>query len=438
MLDGLERQIDVSNQTLKESEAAYREAVAIYDEATASFFPTVGLTGSADRTGSGKGAGGSVIGQNVVSSSGGVRNQFQLGASANWEVDIWGKIRRTVEADSASAQASAADLAAARLSAQGTLASDYFQLRVADATEVLLDDTVKAFQRSLEITQNQYKVGTAAKADVITAQTQLQAAQAQRIALGVSRAQLEHAIAVLVGKTPAEFAIEPTKLAMDVPVAPTGVPSALLERRPDIAGAERRMASANAEIGVAIAAYYPDLTLSGSYGLNASTVSHFFQISNTAWSLGSQLTETVFDAGLRSAQVDQARATFDQNIATYRQTVLSAFQNVEDELAALRILEQEAAVQEETVKSAREAERLTLNEYKAGTVAYTAVVTTQATALSAEGKSAHHPPEPAHRQRLADRGAGRRLVRRPAAGTRQVRRNEDGRQREVSFPDLAP
>jgi NodT family efflux transporter outer membrane factor (OMF) lipoprotein len=352
-------------------------------QATASFFPTLGLTGQATRTGSGGGTSASVVGATVVS-SGAVRNQYQLSASASWQPDIWGKIRRTVEADSASAQASAADLAGALLSEQGTLATDYFELRVADATEDLLVDTVKAYQRSYEITQNQYKVGTAAKADVITALTQLQGAQAQRIALGVTRAQLEHAIAVLVGKIPAEFSIAHASLKTDIPVAPTGVPSALLERRPDIAGAERRMAETNAQIGVAIAAYYPDLTLSGSYGVEGTNISHLFSLSNTAWSLGSELTETVFDAGARSAQVDQARATFDQGVATYRQTVLAAFQGVEDNLAGLRILELEAAVQEETVKSAQEAVRLTLNEYKAGTVAYTAVVTAQATALGDE------------------------------------------------------
>jgi len=282
----------------------------------------------------------------------------------------------------ANAQASEADLAAARLSAQGTLATDYIELRVTDEMKQLLDQTVGAYQRSLEITQNQYKSGIVAKADVITAETQLEGAQSQQISVGVMRAQLEHAIAVLVGKPPADFAIESAAFGTTVPVAPAGVPSTLLERRPDVAAAERTMASANAQIGVAIAAYFPDLTLTGSYGFSSSVLSGLIKTPNNIWSFGGTLADTVLDFGARSAAVRQARAAYDVAVANYRQAVLTAFQQVEDELVALRILEQQYTVQDQTVKSANEAVRLTINEYKAGIVAYTSVVTAQATALA--------------------------------------------------------
>jgi len=385
VLDGLEKKIDISNQRRQASEAAWRQAVALADQAQAGLFPTLGVTASATRSGGGARSGGG--GSTELASTGGGTsshglNQFQAGASASWDLDIWGKIRRTIENATAAAQASEADLAAARLSAQATLATDYFELRVADEQEKLLDETIKAYERSTTITLNQYKAGVAAKSDVITAETQLESAQSQRIALGVSRATLEHAIAVLDGATPAEVSIAVATLTGDIPVAPAGVPSTLLERRPDIAEAERKMEAANAEIGVAIAAYYPDLTLSGSYGYSGSKIGSLFQASNALWSFGGTLAETVIDFGAREAQVAANRAAWDQSVATYRQTVLAAFQQTEDELATLRILEQQAAVEEKTVASANLAVQLALNEYKAGTVSYTTVVTAQATALS--------------------------------------------------------
>jgi NodT family efflux transporter outer membrane factor (OMF) lipoprotein len=387
VLDGLEKQIDISNQTLKASEASWREAEAVVSQAKALLFPTVGVSGTATRSralgttigGTPTTSGGTTTG---VPSSSRPFNNFAATANASWAIDIWGKIRRTIESDVASAQASEADLAAARLSAQGTLATDYVELRVSDEMKQLLDQTVEAYQRSLQITQNQYKAGIVAKADVITAETQLEGAQSQQISVGVMRSQLEHAIAVLVGKPPADFAITPATFGTTVPVAPTGVPSSLLERRPDVAAAERTMASANAQIGVAVAAYFPDLTLNGSYGYTNSVISGLIRTPNNVWSFGGTLTDTVLDFGARSAQVRQARAAYDAAVANYRQTVLTAFQQVEDQLAALRILEQQDAVQERTVNSANEAVRLTLNEYKAGTVAYTSVVTAQATALA--------------------------------------------------------
>jgi NodT family efflux transporter outer membrane factor (OMF) lipoprotein len=379
-LDSLEKQIDISNQTLKAAEASWRQAVALVSQTRAGLLPTVGVTASATRSG---GPGGRTATGTPVAGTplGHPVNDFSLAGNAAWEFDLWGKIRRELESASASAQASEADLAAARLSAQATLASDYLELRIADEQKQLLEETVAAFRRSLEITQNQYKVGVVAKADVITAQTQLGGAQSQLIAVGITRATLEHAIAVLIGKAPADFSLPSASLGAAVPVVPPGVPSTLLERRPDVAEAERKMAAANAQIGVAVAAYFPDLTLSGSYGFASTVVSGLVRAPNNFWSLGANASATLLDFGARSAQVHQARAAYDATVATYRQTVLTAFQQVEDQLATLRILEQQHEVQEETVKSANLAVQLTLNQYRAGTVAYTTVVTAQTTAL---------------------------------------------------------
>jgi NodT family efflux transporter outer membrane factor (OMF) lipoprotein len=382
VLDGLERQIDISNQTLKQSEAAWREAVAAAKAAGAALYPTVDLTANSARSRSASSAAATATGNQVAGTS--VRapayDSFSLGAGASWDLDIWGKIRRTIESDVASAKASEADLAAARLSAQSTLAIDYVELRVIDEEKRLYDQTVADYERSLQITQNQYKAGTVAKADVITAETQLQGAQSQQIGLGVQRAQLEHAVAVLIGKPPAEFSIAAADFGAAIPVVPAGVPSSLLERRPDIAAAERQMAAANAQIGVAIAAYFPSLTLSAADGFSSTVISGLLETSSNAWSVGASASQTLLDFGARKYQVQQARAAYDSTVAGYRQTVLTAFQQVEDELAALRILEQQYAVAERTVQSANEAVRLTLNEYKAGTVAYTSVVTAQVVA----------------------------------------------------------
>lgn len=380
VLDRLERQIDISNQNLKAAEAAYREAQAIVQEARSQYFPTVGASAAGTRTGQGTGSRGAAGG----GSSRIVENQFSASGDVSWAPDIWGKVRRTVESDVATAQASAADLAAARLSAQATLAIDYFEMRADEEMQRLYQETAKGYQRSLDIARNKFNAGTSAKTDVVTAQAQLETTQALAIAVGVQRAQLEHAIAVLTGQPPSDFSIAPASFAKDVPVVPTGVPSALLERRPDIAAAERQMASANAEIGVAIAAYYPTITLSASYGFASTALDNLFNASNSVWSFGPQLAETVFDAGLRAAQVAAARAAYDQAVANYRQTVLTDFGQVEDELAALRIYEQQAAAEVIAVRDAEEALRLTLNQYRAGTVDYTSVVTAQATAFGDE------------------------------------------------------
>jgi NodT family efflux transporter outer membrane factor (OMF) lipoprotein len=369
-LDALERQIDISNQNLKAAEAAYRQATALVNQARAGFFPTATFN----------------TGLQYGQQGGNPKTTlYQFSGGASWEPDIWGKIRRTVESSEANAQASAADLAAARLSAQSELATDYFQLRVEDGLKRLLDATVIAFARSEQITQNRYDAGTAAKSDVASAEAQLESTRAQAINVGVLRSQLEHAIAVLIGKPPGDFAIAPAAgVVAAIPVVPPGVPSTLLERRPDIASAERLVAAANAQIGVAISAYFPDITLTASIGYAATALAMLVSPATEVWAVGPQLAETLFDAGLRNAQVAQARAAYDQQVAVYRQTVLTAFQQVEDQLAALRILEQEASVQDAAVKAAEEAEQLILNEYEAGIVDYTAVITAQTNALGNE------------------------------------------------------
>jgi NodT family efflux transporter outer membrane factor (OMF) lipoprotein len=301
-------------------------------------------------------------------------------------VDLWGKVSRNVSSERASEQAAAADLANARLSAQSTLAQTYFQLRAADSAQKLLDETVASFQRSLQLTQNQYAQGVAARSDVIQAQTQLQSAQASAIDNGITRAQYEHAIATLIGVPASSFSLPPMPLAAEPPAMPATVPSAILERRPDVAAAERRAASANEQIGVAIAAFFPTLTLSATGGVQSSAWSQLFSLPSRVWTVGPQLAATLFDAGLRAAQTDAARATYDQNVASYRGTVLSAFQDVEDNLASLRILDQEVVVQRQAVDSAERALDIVTNQYKSGTVAYLSVLTAQTTAFTAEQK----------------------------------------------------
>ena len=293
-------------------------------------------------------------------------------------------MRRSIEAGDATWQASAAQLEAARLSARSALAQNYFALRVADTTKRLLEETVQGYQRSLELTQNRYASGVAARLDVVQAEVQLKSAQAQLIDVGVARAQLEHAIAMLVGEPPANFSLAAADLQLKVPGVPIALGSELLERRPDIAAAERAAAAANAQIGVAKAAYFPSLTLSGATGFRSASLANLLSAPSRFWSLGAAATELLFDAGARRAVSEQALAAYDLQVATYRQTVLAAFQDVEDNLAALRILEQEAALQDEVVQSARRSLELTNNQYKAGIVSYLNVITAQTTAYNAE------------------------------------------------------
>jgi NodT family efflux transporter outer membrane factor (OMF) lipoprotein len=302
----------------------------------------------------------------------------------SWEIDLWGKIRRGIEASDASAQASAGDLAAATLSLQALLAQDYLLLRVQDAEIDLLRETVAAYTRSLQLTQNQYQAGVVARGDVAQAEAQLESTRAQLLDATVQRAQLEHAVAVLVGKPPSELSIGPQPLATVFPQIPVTMPSELLERRPDIAVAERRTASANAQIGVAQAAFFPSLTLGATGGVQSSVIGNLLSLPARYWSIGPAIAQAIFDAGLRQAQKTQAIAVWDETVATYRATVLTAFQEVEDNLAALSILEREAAVQDLAVKAARESAAIALNQYKAGTANYLAVVVLQTAALNSE------------------------------------------------------
>jgi NodT family efflux transporter outer membrane factor (OMF) lipoprotein len=391
-LNELEAQVAIDNQTVKAAEAAVRAARALTQQARAAFFPLVSANATATR--SGRGSANSSNGS--VTSGSTVGNNYNIGLDATWEIDLWGGIRRSVEASEANAQASAADLESARLSAQALLAEDYFLLRVQDAQVQLFEDTVTAYQRSLDLTRNQYNVGVVARADVVQAETQLKSTQAQALDARITRAQLEHAIAILIGKPPSEFSLEVAAVPTRYPAIPVGMPSELLERRPDIAAAARRTAAANAQVGVTEAAFFPQLTLSASGGFQSSVLSQLFSAPSRYWSLGPALAQSIFDAGLRRAQTAQALATYDQTVATYRQTVLTGFQDVEDNLAALRILQQEAVVQDEAVKAARESLAITLNQYRAGTINYLAVTVIQAIAFSNE--------------RAALAIAGRRLV----------------------------
>ncbi len=379
-LNQLVEQVAVSNQNIRAVEAQFRQARALSQQARSAYFPT--LTGGVSTTRS-KPASNVGNAQNFNSS---INTSYRMNLDASWEPDIWGRIQRSVEASTAGIQASSADVEAAKLSAQAELAQNYFLLRIADARRQLLDDTVAAYERSLQLTRNQYAVGVVARGDVVTSETQLKSAKAQAVDIGVQRAQLEHAIAILMGKVPAEFSLAPATSAFVAvpPQIPLGVASALLERRPDIAAAERRAAQANASIGVAQAAFFPALTLSGTLGYQSASFAQWLTLPSRFWTLGPALAQTIFDAGLRRAQKAQAIAVYDQNVANYRQTVLTAFQEVEDNLAALRILEEEARLQDDAVKSARESVQITHNQYKAGIVDYLNVVNVETIALTNE------------------------------------------------------
>jgi len=302
----------------------------------------------------------------------------------SYEIDVWGRIRHNVEANIATAQASAADLETARLSIHAELAVNYFVLHGLDAQKQLLELTISAFEKALELTTNRYNQGVASRLEILQALTQLETTRAQAIEVGVQRAQFEHAIAILLGKPPAEFSIPPAPIGIQLPAIPVGLPSELLERRPDIAGAERRVATANEQIGIAQAAFYPTVTLRSTVGLESSSLTNLFSWPSAFWSFGSSLLQTVFDAGRRKAVTAQAQAAYDATVATYRQTVLIAFQGVEDNLSTLRILEQEAEQQEKAVQAAEAALVLAINRYKGGITTYLEVVVAQSAALTAE------------------------------------------------------
>ena len=370
-LNDLEGRVNISNENIKAAAASFEQARALVAQAKAGFWPTLSATFGRTRS-------------EQPGSIPPVRTEYSVGADAAWDLDVWGSVRRTVESDRDSAEASAALLADAQLSAQAALATDYFQLRAQDQLQQLLDDTVAAETRSLKITESRYKFGVAARADVVTAETQLLSSQASQVNARVLRGTLEHAIAVLLGQSPSTFTLPRSAIRTDVPTVPPGVPSTLLERRPDVASAERKMAAANAQIGVATAAYFPSLTLNATGTTTDNSLRQLFKSSTTVWSLGPQLAETIIDGGLRRAQVAQAKAAYQNSVATYRETVLTSFQQVEDEIVTLRVLEEQAVIEAKTVKAAREAEALTLNQYKAGTVPYSSVITAQTARLSAE------------------------------------------------------
>lgn len=390
-LNDLAASVEVSNQNVAAAVAAYAQARALVTEQRASLFPSVTLNGSGTRSGTrGGGSGNATVDANgnIIGGGGGeggsVRNAYRLSLGTSWEPDVWGRLRAGVTAASASAQASAADLASARLSAQGEVASDYLQLRAVDAQRALLANTIAGYERELKIQQNRYNVGIIPHSDVYQAETQLANAQSDDLTLARQRAQLEHAIAVLVGKTPAEFAIAPNPAwQVTVPEVPVGVPSTLLQRRPDIAAAERRVAAANEQIGIARSAYFPNIGLSASLGSSASKVGELFNASAAAWSFGLSAAQTLFDAGATRARVAGARAAHEEAVARYRQTVLDAFADVEDQLAATRVLSQQQELQRRASEAADKVEQQVLNRYKAGQVSYTEVVQAQITALNA-------------------------------------------------------
>jgi len=376
LLNELAAAVEVSNQNVAASAAAYAQARALVEQQRAALFPVVSLDGEATRSG----GGGRTSTSSTVSRSG---NNVQLSIGGTWEPDVWGRLRATVNNASASAQASAADLASAKLSAQGELVTNYLSLRLADAQMAILRDTIAGYERVLQITRNRYAAGIAPKTDVLQSETQLANAQADLTSVQQQRAQFEHAIAVLVGKAPAEFSITPAAWTAAVPQVPVGVPSTLLQRRPDIAAAERRVAAANEQIGVERAAYFPSLSLSTSYGSGATRVADLFGASNTFWSLGLSAAQTLFNAGATGARVDQARAAHEEAVARYRQTVLTAFQNVEDHLAASQVLQRQQELRRQASRAADEAEAQVLNRYRSGLVSYSEVVIAQVSALNA-------------------------------------------------------
>jgi NodT family efflux transporter outer membrane factor (OMF) lipoprotein len=378
-LDALELQIDVSNQNLKAAEAQYRQSRAVLRQSRADYYPTVATGPSATRQ---------HISSNrppVSSTFDGVTyNDFVLPVDFSYQVDVWGRVRRMVESNREQAQASAADLATVNLSMHADLALDYFQARSLDAEEQLLNSTVKEYEQALQLTQSQFRGGLASEVEVKQAMTQLQTVRAEAIDVGVLRAQYEHAVAILIGKPPAEFSLPPLPLSAPPPLIPIGVPSELLERRPDIAAAERRVAAANAQIGVAESAYYPSINLGGSGGFESSSITTLLTGPSGLWSFGGSALMTVFDGGRRRALTDQAIAAHDYQVAAYREDVLTGFQQVEDNLAAVRILENEAKVQDEAVVAAQGSLDLSIKRYKGGVTSYLEVITAQNAALTDE------------------------------------------------------
>lgn len=369
VLDALEGELASANLDLVIAAANYRQATATAKLARAGLYPQASVNAGVTRSRQGTGRSATT---------------WDLAGEASWEIDLFGRLRRGVEAGDAAAEASAADLEAVRLLVRSELATDYFQLRIVDAQRQLLEDTVAAYQRSLQLVRNRNAAGVAARAEVVLAEAQLEAARAQALDVQVARAQLEHAIAVLLGKAPSDFALERAPLVARVPEFPLAMPSEVLELRPDIGAAERRVAAANAQVGVASSAWYPVLSLSASGGYRSTSFGDWLTAPARFWSFGPALVQTIFDGGARSARSEGARAAWEATVAEYRRTVLASFAEVEDQLAALRILAAEAVVEDAAVRAARESLALTTNQYQAGTVSYLDVVTVQAVALANE------------------------------------------------------
>jgi len=375
-LNALQEKVAISNQTLKAATEQYFSARAAVQVARADYFPTLSAGPAISRQ---------HLSSNrptAVPGAVGQYNDFSLVGEASWEPDLWGKVRRSVESSRASAQASAADLANVELSVRSELAQDYFELRGLDLQKQLLDNTVISFQASFDLTKARFKGGVATDSDVALAETQLKSTQAQAIDVGVARAQFEHAIATLIGEPASTFSLAQAPLNLPLPQIPAGIPSELLERRPDIAGMERRADAANAQIGVAISAYYPNITLSGAGGFESKNPGTWIQGPSALWSLGASASEYLFDAGRRHALTQEARDNYEVTVANYRQNVLSAFQDVEDNLAALRILDEESVTQAAAVAAAERSLRISTTRYKRGLDDYLVVLTAQTTLLT--------------------------------------------------------
>jgi NodT family efflux transporter outer membrane factor (OMF) lipoprotein len=381
-LDALESAAERSNQTIVAADAQYRSALAAVGGARSALLPTIGVAAGTTRSSSAAGA--LSVGGGPITPAGSTYTTDRLTGSVSWELDLWGRLRRTLEMSRAAAAASAGDLAAVQLSVTATLAQDYVQLRSLDTQRDLSGRTIAAYRRSLEITRNRYAAGVAPRTDVTQAESQLGGAEAQDADLAVQRAALEHAIATLAGRSATEFTLPAAAALPALPPLPAALPATLLERRPDVAAAERRVASANAAVGVARSAWFPSLSLSGAGGYQSTAWEHLVTLPNRFWSLGPALAETLFDGGARSAQSAAARANYDQAVATYRQTVLTALADAEDALAALHGLADEEAAQSRAAVAARETLRATENQYRAGTVSYLNIVVAQSISFAAD------------------------------------------------------
>jgi NodT family efflux transporter outer membrane factor (OMF) lipoprotein len=371
-LNELEERIDVNNQNVRQAEAQFRQARALVGAARANYYPVIGTSPSASQSDTGRNSG----------RTAGTGQSFALPIDATWEPDLWGRVRLSVEHAASEAQVSAADLENVRLSEQALLATDYFSLAAVDMQQEILHDTIDAYEKNLKLTVDRFNGGVASRADITLAQTQLAGAKAQSTDLRIARAEFEHAIATLTGRAPADVGLGPARIDTPPPSIPVAVPSQLLERRPDIAASERLVAAANANVGVARAAYYPTLTLSASLGVVATNLANLISYASRSWSGDATLSQTAADFGGRRAQLQAARAAYDATVAGYRQTVLSAFEEVENNLASLRYLAEEAEQQQEAVTAAQQALSLENDRYKAGTDSYLNVITTQTIALN--------------------------------------------------------